>query len=115
MAAFYRVILPIVLLSLTACVSRQKFVSQPIPPPEIADEQPRIRYSFDHKLDPDPNYEPADIDAFAAKLSGITKPQPAPSVQPPPLSAYARVPQSPYAAAAPDPLQHAQTHAHASA
>ena len=49
---------------------RPASVKQPIPPPEI---RPAARAPVvERKLDPDPNYEPKDIDALARQLSGIS-------------------------------------------
>jgi len=55
--------------------AQQRSVMHPIPPPQVQNDQPEAAtYSYEHKLDPEPGYEPrADIDALAAQLSGVTR------------------------------------------
>ena len=59
--------------------SRQQSIKQPIPPPQVRAEEPQATYSYEHKIDPDPNYEPRDVDALAAALSGVTPVQAQPA------------------------------------
>jgi len=54
------------------CSQRPASVKQPIPPPEIRPQAETPAPNFDRKLDPDPNYEPKDIDALARQLSGLS-------------------------------------------
>jgi len=59
---------------LCGCAQRQS-IMQPIPPPQVKTGQTgTTTYSYEHKLDPEPGYEPrGDIDALAAQLSGVTR------------------------------------------
>ncbi|HUU70170.1 MAG TPA: glycine zipper domain-containing protein [Planctomycetota bacterium] len=59
---------------LCGCAQRPQSILQPIPPPQVKADQPDVTYSYEHKLDPEPGYEPrSDIDALAAQLSGVIR------------------------------------------
>ena len=51
-------------------------VMHPIPPPREAKAEPKVRYTYEHKLDPEPGYrarDPEEIDALARQLSGVIR------------------------------------------
>jgi len=51
-------------------------VLHPIPPPRQAKSEPKVRYTYEHKLAPEPGYQARtteEIDALARQLSGITR------------------------------------------
>jgi len=67
----------------------------PVPPPPQVEPRAKVRYNYDHKLDPEPGYEAKDIDALARQLYGIAPKRRAPRTSPRPLVIIKERPNSP--------------------
>lgn len=70
MTVFTKLVIVAIAAAIFAGCSAPVRMHPPVPPREV-EQKRKARYTYDHKLDPEPGYQPKNIDALARQLSPI--------------------------------------------
>ena len=70
MIVFRKLVIVAIAAAIFAGCSAPVRMHPPALPREV-EQKPKARYTYDHKLDPEPGYQPKNIDALARQLSPI--------------------------------------------